>query len=710
MVTGRGHNPPAVGTPAAGGASEFVIGLHDGRASLPELSGAKAASLSRAAASGLPVLPGFVLTTTSFNPDDPDWTVSGPPEHLLDRLRSAWSGLDPDPDQPLVVRSSSTVEDIGESSMAGQFRSCLDVRGWDAFLEAVRAVLASSRGPAGNAAPAPMAVLVQRQVEARAGGVMFGLDPVTGNRSTVLVEAVPGGPESLVSGTASAQRYVLSRRGRPIETPDEQHLLDRRDCARLARLAARAARVFGGDQDVEWAIDTAGRLIMLQSRPVTAVGTAGQAHGPLLGPGPVGETFPDPLRPLEEDLWIPPLREGIESALHVVGAVPQRAVAASPVVTTLAGRVACDLELLGASPDPPGAWRWLDPRYSLRRAGSAWRVGRLRAVLPDLARDICRRVDTDLTEIGPLTGYGAGELLEIITRTREHLHGVHGHEILVGALLPDPQADTAATVAMSVVRGGRALGLSDGEIVERWPVALALTAPRVGADADLPPVMGGDTTGPVGPTGARVAALPAREALRLRARWLQELAARAATVLGQRLASQDRLPTAASLVMLTLDEVQDLVSGWPAPDGLADRAFTPGPPLPSCFRLSQEGTPIRVRRSGADRPGGRGAAEGRAQGRVVHDPSSARAGDILITRTLDPRLAGWLPTLGAVVSETGSVLSHLAILARECHVPTVVGVHDAVERYPQGSELVVDGTTGEVRTVDPPGNPGGDAP
>jgi pyruvate,water dikinase len=83
----------------------------------------------------------------------------------------------------------------------------------------------------------------------------------------------------------------------------------------------------------------------------------------------------------------------------------------------------------------------------------------------------------------------------------------------------------------------------------------------------------------------------------------------------------------------------------------------------------------------------------------VHDPALAQSGDILVTRTLDPRLAGWLPRLGGIVSETGSVLSHLAILAREFGVPAVVDVHDAVERYPIGSHLVVDGSTGEVLPV-----------
>jgi pyruvate,water dikinase len=212
------------------------------------------------------------------------------------------------------------------------------------------------------------------------------------------------------------------------------------------------------------------------------VGTAGQAHGPLLGPGPVGETFPDPLRPLQVDLWIPPLRDGIESALHIVGAVPQRAVADSPVATTIAGRVACDLELLGASPDAPGAWRWLDPRQSARRLSSAWRVGPLLAVLPDLALRLCPRIDADLAEIPPL------------------------HEA---------DAETAAAVAVSVVLRGRDLGLSDEQIVQRRPEALALTAPRIGAPAPLPPVLPAGV-GSEESAGGRVVGLPAREALRLR--------------------------------------------------------------------------------------------------------------------------------------------------------------------------------------------------
>jgi pyruvate,water dikinase len=707
--------PPPVDERASvpAGSLPLVIALGDPRAGDPAVAGAKAANLARASIAGLPVLPGFVLSTRAFDPGAPGWPGAEVPPEVRTELERAWQALGGNGVR-LVVRSSSTIEDVGTSSMAGQFRSLLDVVGWEALLQAVRSVLASSTLPTAPDAPASMAVLVQQQVAARIGGVLFGLDPVSGDRRHILVEVVPGGPESLVSGTVTAQRYLLGRRGRVIEGPGDSDrtdgdpsggpapgLLDGPTRRRLAALATRTARQFGRAQDVEWALDDAGQLWLLQSRPVTAFGSEASGEGPLLGPGPFAETFPDALRPLEEDIWLEPLRTGITSAIWVVGAVPRRALAASPLVLTVGGRVACDLALLGASPVAPPRWHWLDPRVPARRLASAWRIGRLRAVLPGLAGDLCRRVDTDLASVPALDGLSDGELLEVLDRARGHLAAVHGHEVLAGTLLPG-SASTGAGVAMSVARRGRDLGLSDAQIIERWPVALALTAPRIGRDPTLPPVVElerGERE-PAGATTAQVAGLPAREALRLRARWLQELTARAADLLALRLAAQQRLPTPASLVQLRLAELDDVVSGWPAPADLADRGLRPGAPLPSCFRLSPDGMPIPVRLAGAHRAGGRGAAQGRAQGRVVHDPTEAEPGDVLVTRTLDPRLAGFLPTLGAVVCETGSVLSHLAILAREFRVPTVVGVHDAVARFAAGSVVVVDGGTGEVRLVE----------
>jgi pyruvate,water dikinase len=80
-------------------------------------------------------------------------------------------------------------------------------------------------------------------------------------------------------------------------------------------------------------------------------------------------------------------------------------------------------------------------------------------------------------------------------------------------------------------------------------------------------------------------------------------------------------------------------------------------------------------------------------------------GEVLVVRELQPGLAAHLPGLAGLVAETGSTLSHLAILAREYDVPTVVAVHDALRRFSPGTRVFVDGTTGEVRPVE-----GGEAP
>jgi pyruvate,water dikinase len=85
-------------------------------------------------------------------------------------------------------------------------------------------------------------------------------------------------------------------------------------------------------------------------------------------------------------------------------------------------------------------------------------------------------------------------------------------------------------------------------------------------------------------------------------------------------------------------------------------------------------------------------------GTVVHDAAAIDDGApvVLVTRHLEPALAGVLGRLAGLVSETGSPLSHLAILAREAGVPTVVAVPDAQARFPVGCVVELDGGTGEV--------------
>ncbi|HEX2117776.1 MAG TPA: PEP-utilizing enzyme [Acidimicrobiales bacterium] len=196
-----------------------------------------------------------------------------------------------------------------------------------------------------------------------------------------------------------------------------------------------------------------------------------------------------------------------------------------------------------------------------------------------------------------------------------------------------------------------------------------------------------------------------REALRLRARWLQELTSRAAWELGERLARRGVVTGAEAVRGLRLDELAAAVRTGALPEGAIDRTMSrTSAPLPARFRLTTEGAvvPTDGRRSRRQGRTGRTAADGtpagggRGMGTVHRGDDMPEPGAVLVVRTLDPGLAPLLPRLGGLVAETGSFLSHLAILAREFGVPTVVGVTDAVSRFPAGSTVLVDGTTGEV--------------
>ncbi|MEV0032141.1 PEP/pyruvate-binding domain-containing protein [Nocardia sp. NPDC050793] len=655
-----------------------VVALRDPRARDAELTGAKAAALARAAAHGLPVLEGFVLTTA--------WSHRGdPPE-------AEWRVLSGAGAKALVVRSSSVAEDGAQQSMAGLFTSVLDVRDWRGFRDAVDEVLASGPPAELGAGDAAMAVLVQPFLAAGWGGVVFTADPVTGRTDRMMITASRGGPSAVVGGAEAGWTATLTRRGRvaSVATPDADPLPNglRR---KVIRLALRAERVFGGALDIEWAIDARDRVILLQARPVTAL--HGPARGPILGPGPLAETFPDPLRPLEQDLWLSPLADGLRVAIDLTGAAPPRALHESPVATAVRGIAVADLELLGVIRPRRSVARILDPRPGARRLGAAMRVGRLAAALPELAQQTCERVDTDLAEIPPLTELTDLALLTVLDNARTALTAVHGYEALAGMLGGKGEsAPTAAAIALSSLATARATGLPDDRVIEELPVVLALIPPRIGPPQPVPGVEGAAL--PIG-DGAGELAL-AREALRLRARWVQELCARAAWELGVRLTTARLLEGPDTLALLTLDELRTVVRHRRLPDDLPDRTLPDQTPLPAEFRLATDGYPIAVarRRAHADRGVGAGGGVGRG---MVHIGDNPPAGSVLIVRHLDPRLAVVVPRLSGLIAETGSPLSHLAILAREHGVPVVVGYPDATRRLPDGAVVQVDGRSGEVR-------------
>ena len=156
-----------------------------------------------------------------------------------------------------------------------------------------------------------------------------------------------------------------------------------------------------------------------------------------------------------------------------------------------------------------------------------------------------------------------------------------------------------------------------------------------------------------------------------------------------------------SCASCSIAELHQAITERHSPADLAARASAPaGAPLPMAFRLAAASTPIAWT---ADRPGrdGLAASAGRATGVVCQDAAAVPpdGSAVLVVDTLDPRLAAVLPRLAGLVAETGSALSHLAILAREMHVPAVVAVADARARFPTGSRVLIDGGTGDVRTL-----------
>jgi phosphohistidine swiveling domain-containing protein len=198
-------------------------------------------------------------------------------------------------DVPVAVRSSASAEDGSEASFAGQFETVLGVRGeqelaaaltvcWESLsADRVEAYL-KRRGLEGLAAGLTMSVLVQRMVPARAAGVAFSADPLSGARDVVVVHAVRGLGDSLVSGEVTPERYRVTAadevQAEPV-APEDSALADD-EARQIAALVRRIAEAEGTPQDVEWAIDADG-LWLLQARPMTALPPQASWESPIPG-------------------------------------------------------------------------------------------------------------------------------------------------------------------------------------------------------------------------------------------------------------------------------------------------------------------------------------------------------------------------------------------------------------------------------------------
>ncbi|MDR3319177.1 MAG: hypothetical protein LBS99_07030 [Clostridiales bacterium] len=180
----------------------------------------------------------------------------------------------------VAVRSSATAEDGAEFSSAGQYSTYLDVSGREAVITALRACVESLNSYTASkyasffpqAKSAKMSVIVQEMVQAAAAGVCFTDNPVA--HGEILLEAVRGRGEGLVSGAVQADSYRMNRSTLQGVNAEEAVRLNagylgRETAEQIAGSAMLAASKFGIELDTEWAIDGSGKLFWLQARPIT---------------------------------------------------------------------------------------------------------------------------------------------------------------------------------------------------------------------------------------------------------------------------------------------------------------------------------------------------------------------------------------------------------------------------------------------------------
>ncbi len=324
--------------------------------------GGKAAKLARLTEEGLPIPPAVVLPSDAFRDalrssglleraqavadgaSDPALPDAIRALELPASLRDTWIREARGLGDRVAVRSSGLEEDGETTSFAGLHETLLDVAPDDVpdAILTCWASLYSERALAyRHAPPAPgaLAVLVQRQLAPTTSGVLFTINPLNGSWREMVVEAVWGLGEVLVSGQIHPHWYLVRRPRtlpaplRPLQrvtarvrlqvlqrdlpdlepqlvptehgpalvpvphTQRNRPTLSDRQLRRLCRMGLAIERHLGGPQDIEWAIED-GQLFLLQSRPITAAGSPRARDDVIWTRRFIGERWPKPATPM----------------------------------------------------------------------------------------------------------------------------------------------------------------------------------------------------------------------------------------------------------------------------------------------------------------------------------------------------------------------------------------------------------------------------
>jgi len=309
------------------------------------LVGGKGANLGEMTRAQIPVPPGFIVTADAYF----DFLEEA---KLTDKIRNLLEPLDPGDSKQLqqiaaqvkqlildatmpkklaseikeayiklgrglvAVRSSATAEDLPTASFAGQQSTFLNVQNEEEVVAAVQECWASLFEPRAifyrqqqgfDHLKVGIAVPVQKMVQSQASGVMFTLEPVTSDRSKIIIEAVYGLGEAIVGGEVTPDLYIVDKEGLRISTkkiakqewqliknPDgsgekanikvsllpssqNQQKISDDDIIHLAKLAKQLEEHYQFPQDIEWAKEDK-QIFIVQTRPVTTIKEAAEVE------------------------------------------------------------------------------------------------------------------------------------------------------------------------------------------------------------------------------------------------------------------------------------------------------------------------------------------------------------------------------------------------------------------------------------------------
>ncbi len=268
--------------------SRYLIQLSEKRACQEKLAGGKGANLAKLYQMGFNVPPAIILSSRVFRKmirktdEGRLFILDELPEKIKLELLKIQHAID----WPLAVRSSVVGEDRIDTSHAGQLDSFLQITNYDQLIAAIQKCYTgilnkrfiTYRKELGQnekfkrSAPLSMSIIIQKMISAKAAGVAFSANPMTGH-PCILIEATSGLGEKLAAGHITPDRYLLNPELKLVE----QHLMDSSSpvlspaqIQELGKIVKKISALFHTPQDVEWAWDGSSFYI-LQSRPITTI-------------------------------------------------------------------------------------------------------------------------------------------------------------------------------------------------------------------------------------------------------------------------------------------------------------------------------------------------------------------------------------------------------------------------------------------------------